>query len=145
MRSRSISGIPRPRAVVYCADVNKLFVGSDEGKLYIYDASTFDLISSIEYGDDVDNLRYVPLKNRFMSDMEAAKPGRSEWWTQPAISDSRRNSSLDASRVVSIGIGGSKHLRERAGSEADCGDQPEHGSNFPMADCVRQQLSYGPR
>jgi DNA-binding beta-propeller fold protein YncE len=57
-RSRSIGGIPRPQGVVYCADVNKLFVGSDEGKLYIYDASTFDLISSIEYGDDVDNLRY---------------------------------------------------------------------------------------
>ena len=48
LRSRSISGIPRPQGVVYCADVNKLFVGSDEGKLYIYDASTFDLISSIE-------------------------------------------------------------------------------------------------
>jgi DNA-binding beta-propeller fold protein YncE len=58
MRSRSIGGIPRPQGVAYCADVNKLFVGSDEGKLYIYDASTFDLISSIEYGDDVDNLRY---------------------------------------------------------------------------------------
>jgi DNA-binding beta-propeller fold protein YncE len=57
-RSRSIGGIPRPQGVVYCADVNKLFVGSDEGKLYIYDASTFDLIGSIEYGDDVDNLRY---------------------------------------------------------------------------------------
>lgn len=57
-RSRSIGGIPRPQGVVYCADVNKLFVGSDEGKLYIYDANTFDLISSIDFGDDVDNLRY---------------------------------------------------------------------------------------
>src|ERR1700751_4748587 len=56
--TRSIGGIPRPQGVVYSADVNKLFVGSDEGKLYIYDASTFDLIGSIEYGDDVDNLRY---------------------------------------------------------------------------------------
>ena len=57
-RSHSISGIPRPQGVLYCADVNKLFVGSDEGKLFIYNASTFDLISSIDYGDDVDNLRY---------------------------------------------------------------------------------------
>lgn len=64
MRSRSISGIPRPQGVVYCAEVNKLFVGSDEGKLYIYDASTFDLISSIEYGDDVDNLRYDAAKKQ---------------------------------------------------------------------------------
>src|ERR1700745_4305497 len=61
-RSRSIAGIPRPQGVVYCAEVNKLFVGSDEGKLYVYDASTFDLISSIDYGDDVDNLRYDAAK-----------------------------------------------------------------------------------
>jgi DNA-binding beta-propeller fold protein YncE len=64
MRSRSVGGIPRPQGVVYCADVNKLFVGSDEGKLYIYDGSTFDLISSIEYGDDVDNLRYDAAKKQ---------------------------------------------------------------------------------
>ena len=63
-RSRSIGSIPRPQGVVYCAEVNKLFVGSDEGKLYIYDASTFDLISSIDYGDDVDNLRYDAAKKQ---------------------------------------------------------------------------------
>ena len=63
-RLRSISGIPRPQGVVYCADVNKLFVGSDEGKLYVYDASTFDLISSIDFGDDVDNLRYDAAKKQ---------------------------------------------------------------------------------
>ena len=63
-RARTIAGIPRPQGVVYCADVNKLFVGSDEGKLYIYDANTFDLISSIEYGDDVDNLRYDAAKKQ---------------------------------------------------------------------------------
>jgi DNA-binding beta-propeller fold protein YncE len=63
-RTRSIGGIPRPQGVVYCADVNKLFVGSDEGKLYIYDASTFDLISSVDYGDDVDNLRYDTTKKQ---------------------------------------------------------------------------------
>jgi DNA-binding beta-propeller fold protein YncE len=63
-RLRSISGIPRPQGVVYCADVNKLFVGSDEGKLYVYDARTFELITSIDYGDDVDNLRYDAAKKQ---------------------------------------------------------------------------------
>ena len=63
-RSRSIGSIPRPQGVLYCADVNKLFVGSDEGKLYIYDGSTFDLLSSIDYGDDVDNLRYDASKKQ---------------------------------------------------------------------------------
>jgi hypothetical protein len=44
--------------VVYSPGPNKLFVGSDEGKLCVYDGTTFDLITSIDFGDDVDNLRY---------------------------------------------------------------------------------------
>jgi hypothetical protein len=54
----SISGVPAPQGVIYSPETNKLFVGSDKGKLYIYDATTFDLIGSIDFGDDVDNLRY---------------------------------------------------------------------------------------
>ena len=54
----TISGVPKPQGVVYSPDSNKLFVGSDEGKLYIYDGSSFDFITSIDFGDDVDNLRY---------------------------------------------------------------------------------------
>jgi len=52
---RTISGVPVPQGIVYSPDTNKLFVGSDKGKLYIYDGSTFDLITSIDFGDDVDN------------------------------------------------------------------------------------------
>jgi DNA-binding beta-propeller fold protein YncE len=58
IRSHSIPNIPKPQGVVYVQELNKLFVGSDEGKLYIYDATSFDLITSIDFGDDVDNLRY---------------------------------------------------------------------------------------
>ncbi len=57
-RVHSITGIPKPQGVVYCPDVNKLFVGSDEGKLYIYDATTYASLTTIDFGDDVDNLRY---------------------------------------------------------------------------------------
>ena len=60
----TITGVPHPQGVLYCADVNKLFVGSDEGKLYIYDATSFRLITSIDFGDDVDNLRYDPSAKR---------------------------------------------------------------------------------
>ena len=56
--AHTIAGIPRPQGVAYVADVNKLFVGSDEGKLYIYDATSYNLITSLDFGDDVDNLRY---------------------------------------------------------------------------------------
>ena len=54
----TISGVPAPQGVAYSPETNKLFVGSDEGKLYVYDGTTFDLIASIDFGDDVDNLRY---------------------------------------------------------------------------------------
>lgn len=54
----TISGVPKPQGVVYSPESNKLYVGSDEGKLYIYDGSSWDLITSIDFGDDVDNLRY---------------------------------------------------------------------------------------
>ncbi len=42
----TISGVPTPQGVAYSPETNKLFVGSDEGKLYVYDGTTFDLITS---------------------------------------------------------------------------------------------------
>jgi DNA-binding beta-propeller fold protein YncE len=54
----TISGIPASQGVVYSPETNKLFVGSDQGKLYIYDGSTFALLATLDFGDDVDNLRY---------------------------------------------------------------------------------------
>ena len=58
---QSIS-VPRPQGVVYAPASNELFVGSDEGKLYIYNGDSFALITSIDFGDDVDNLRYDAAK-----------------------------------------------------------------------------------
>ncbi len=60
----AISGVPVPQGVAYSPDTNKLFVGSDEGKLYIYDGTKLELITSIEFGDDVDNLRYDASQRR---------------------------------------------------------------------------------
>lgn len=60
----TISGVPAPQGVVYSPETNKLFVGSDEGKLYIYDGTAFNLITSIDFGDDVDNLRYDAVEKR---------------------------------------------------------------------------------
>lgn len=54
---RSLS-VPRPQGVVYAPASNELFVGSDEGKLYIYNGDSLELITAIDFGDDVDNLRY---------------------------------------------------------------------------------------
>jgi hypothetical protein len=60
----TISGVPTPQGVVYSPETNKLFVGSGKGKLYIYEGTAFDLIASIDFGDDVDNLRYDAAEKR---------------------------------------------------------------------------------
>jgi hypothetical protein len=54
----TITGVPNPQGVVYASEVNKLFVASSKGKLYIYDGTTFALLISIDFHGDVDNLRY---------------------------------------------------------------------------------------
>ena len=60
----TISAVPTPQGVAYSPETNKLFVGSDEGKLYVYDGTSFELITSIDFGDDVDNLRYNAMEKR---------------------------------------------------------------------------------
>jgi DNA-binding beta-propeller fold protein YncE len=44
--------------------LNKLFVGSRKGKLYVYDGSDYKLITTIDYNADVDNLRYDAASKR---------------------------------------------------------------------------------
>lgn len=61
---RSISEIPTPQGVVYSPETNKLFVASDGGKVYIYDGTSFDLITSLDFQDDADNLRYDSAEKR---------------------------------------------------------------------------------
>lgn len=60
----TIAGVPNPQGVVYAPDANKLFVGSSKGKLYIYDGTSFDLITAIDFHGDVDNLRYDSANKR---------------------------------------------------------------------------------
>ncbi|HLK34177.1 MAG TPA: hypothetical protein VKT29_13870 [Terriglobales bacterium] len=58
--AHAIPGIPRPQGVAYVPEVKEIFVGSDEGKLYIFDAQSYAQVTTIDFGDDVDNLRYDP-------------------------------------------------------------------------------------
>lgn len=60
----TITGVPNPQGVVYAAEVNKLFVASSKGKLYIYDGTSFDLIAAIDFHGDVDNLRFDAANKR---------------------------------------------------------------------------------
>ena len=63
----SITGIPEPQGVAFAVGLNKLFVASRKGKLYIYDGSDYHLVSTIDYNADVDNLRYdAPTKRVYV-------------------------------------------------------------------------------
>lgn len=57
-RVHTLTGVPHPQGVVYVPEFKKLFVGSRDGKLYVFDGTSFDLLTSIDFHDDVDNLRY---------------------------------------------------------------------------------------
>jgi hypothetical protein len=61
---RTITGIPAPQGVVYSPEANKLFVASTKGKVYIYDGTSLDLITSIDFHADADNLRYDVAEKR---------------------------------------------------------------------------------
>ena len=54
----SIAGVPTPQGVVYSPETNKLFVASAKGKVYIYDGTSFDPITTVDFHGDADNLRY---------------------------------------------------------------------------------------
>ena len=54
----SISGVPTPQGVVYSPETDKVFIASAKGKVCVYDGTSFDLITSIDFKGDADNLRY---------------------------------------------------------------------------------------
>jgi hypothetical protein len=57
-RIHTINAVPHPQGAAYAPALKKLFVGSRDGKLYVYDGTSFDLLTSITFDGDVDNLRY---------------------------------------------------------------------------------------
>jgi hypothetical protein len=62
-----ITGIPEPQGIAFAIGLNKLFVASRKGKLYVYDGTDYKLITAIDYNADVDNLRYdVPTKRVYV-------------------------------------------------------------------------------
>jgi DNA-binding beta-propeller fold protein YncE len=53
-----IADIPEPQGIAFAVGLNKIFVASRKGKLYIYDGTDYTLETTIDYNADVDNLRY---------------------------------------------------------------------------------------
>jgi len=60
----SITGVPNPQGVAFSPETHKLFVASAKGKVYIYDAGSYDLISTVDFEGGADNLRYDSANKR---------------------------------------------------------------------------------
>jgi DNA-binding beta-propeller fold protein YncE len=64
-RAHTISGLKEPQGALYIRDKNRLFVASDkDGTVKVFDGTSFQLLKTVEYGDDADNLRYDSARER---------------------------------------------------------------------------------
>lgn len=62
-RLTTIKGLREPQGVLYVGDSNRLYVANgDDGSVRIFDATSYKLLSTLNYGDDADNLRYDPVR-----------------------------------------------------------------------------------
>jgi DNA-binding beta-propeller fold protein YncE len=58
-RVHSISGLGAPQGLAYIAELNRLFVANDKGGLcQFYDAKSWQLLITVTFEDDADNVRY---------------------------------------------------------------------------------------
>jgi DNA-binding beta-propeller fold protein YncE len=58
-RTQTISGVQEPQGVLYIASNDRLFVASSkDGTVKVFDGTSLNLLKTVEYGDDADNLRY---------------------------------------------------------------------------------------
>jgi DNA-binding beta-propeller fold protein YncE len=66
-RVHTITGLKEPQGIRFAPELNRIFVanGSD-GTVRAYDGSTFALISSLNLGDDADNVRYDPTTGQIL-------------------------------------------------------------------------------
>jgi hypothetical protein len=103
----SIANIPEPQGIAFAIGLNKIFVGSRKGKLYIYDGGDYNLITTIDYNADVDNLRYdAPTKRVYVGygDEDKAAIG---------VVDAATNQRLD--EVYKIGAHPESYQLEKSG------------------------------
>jgi DNA-binding beta-propeller fold protein YncE len=63
--AHTISGLKEPQGALYLRNKNRLFVASDkDGTVKVFDGTSFQLLKTVEYGDDADNLRYDSARER---------------------------------------------------------------------------------
>jgi hypothetical protein len=65
-RVRTITGLEHPQAAVYVPGIDRIAVSSQSGKLRFYDADSYTLIKTLDFGAnaDTDNMRYDLVSRR---------------------------------------------------------------------------------
>ena len=56
--------VPDPQGIAFSPETNKLFVASGAGKVYIYNAKSYEALATIDFPGGADNLRYDPETKR---------------------------------------------------------------------------------
>jgi YVTN family beta-propeller protein len=63
--TKTIGQLKEPQGVLYVPETNRLYVANgDDGSVRIFDASSYALLKTLDYGDDADNLRYDSARKR---------------------------------------------------------------------------------
>jgi len=140
----TIGAVPTPQGVVYSPATNKLFVASAKGKLYIYDGTSFDLVTSIDFGGDVDNLRYDAAEKCVYvgyGDDDTAAIGMVDATTNRRLPQEYKLGAHPES--FQLEQSGGKHLRESAGLEADRSRESEDRSDLAVGSDAGGELSDG--
>jgi len=58
-RVKTINQLKEPQGVLYVPETDRLYVANgNDGSVRIFDASSYALLKTLDYGDDADNLRY---------------------------------------------------------------------------------------
>jgi hypothetical protein len=59
-RTRTLPNLDEPPGLLYDASTNRLFVATGDGNTRIYEGATFQLLHTVKFSDDADNIRYDP-------------------------------------------------------------------------------------
>lgn len=61
-RVRTINGFDHPQGSIYIPDADRIAVSDQSGKLRFYEAQSYELLKTLDFGadGDADNLRYDP-------------------------------------------------------------------------------------
>jgi len=57
-RARTLPDLEEPQGLFFDASANRLFVATADGSTRIYDGASFQLLETVKFSDDADNIRY---------------------------------------------------------------------------------------